>query len=169
MTGGVPAFVHDTLQVLGGQGAQDAEGLFVDGVVVPGQLLGRLDADLRDLGRAVPVAGVVPGQVEAEAFHPVLREPDLVEVEGVGDVVVLHPGEVPDQPGDGVGVGSRPTVQFAGAEAVEGGMDFFLDAAEAVDEDVLGMHTDHHRKSPPLTRPESPRERGHCPSSAAGR
>ncbi len=80
------------------------------------------------------------GQVESEGLLEVLGEPDLVQAEGVGDVVVLDPGEMPDQPGDGVGSRAGPGVQVVGAEALDGGVDFFLDAAVTVDEDVLGMH-----------------------------
>src|SRR5690348_14392155 len=70
-------------------------------------------------------------------------------------MIVLHTGEVPDEPGDGVGLGGGRRVEVVGTQAVEGGVDFFPDAAVTVDEDVLCMHssTIAHR---PLNRPRIP-------------
>lgn len=95
---GIPALVHDPLEVLGGQPAHELQGLFVHGVVVPGQQVTGVDPHLGDLRGAVPVPRVPARQIEPEALLPVLREPDLVEPRGVRDMVVLDAGEVPDQP-----------------------------------------------------------------------
>src|SRR5690606_18881907 len=56
---------------------------------------------------------------------------------------VLDPCEVPDQPGDRVGLGGRAGVEVVRAEPLDRRVDLFVDTAVAVDEDVLGMHTAH--------------------------
>ncbi len=135
-------------------------------VVVAGQQAGGVDPHLGDLRGAVPVPGVVAGQPEAEALLPLPGQPHLVEPEGVGDMVVLDAGEVPDQPGDGVGAGGGAGVQAVGVQALDGGVDFFLDAAVALDEDVLRKHVSTIAQSvlrrPPFTRPPFT-----CPPSPA--
>ncbi|MEW1657693.1 hypothetical protein [Streptomyces sp. NPDC093707] len=58
----------------------------------PARCLSRLVA-------GVSVAGVVLGEGESERFVPLVGGPDLFGAGHPGDVVVLYPGEVPDQPG----------------------------------------------------------------------
>ncbi len=55
----IPALVHDPVVVLRRQSAQVRQRLVVHGVVVPGELPGRLDPHLADLRRGVAVARVL--------------------------------------------------------------------------------------------------------------
>ena len=61
----------------------------------------------------------VEGQVEAG--DEVLGGPHLLGAGRVGDVVVLHPGQVPDQPADRVRVRGRPGGELLLGQPVDGG------------------------------------------------
>ena len=68
---------------------------------------------------------------------------------------------------EAVCVGGGAGVQAVGVQALDGGVDFFLDAAVALDEDVLRMHTSTIAQSA-LTRAPFPRfPDPRCPSPAA--
>ena len=113
--------------------------VLVDGVVVAHQLRGGRPHG-RDLVGAVAVAGVPGVERQPEPLHPALGGPDLLGPEGVGQVVVLDAGQVPDQPGDRVGLGIDPEGQLPGFQAVEDPVDDLTDPVEGVGEQLGAGH-----------------------------
>ena len=113
--------------------------MVVHGLVVGGQQLGRGD-DRRDLVGAHAVADLTVTDGEMEPAGKALGRPDLLRViapEGplrAGDLPVLHPGGVPDEPGDGVGVRIDAPGQVLLGQAVEGPLDEVRRAAERFEE-----------------------------------
>src|ERR1700761_7283760 len=97
----IPILVHDAAQLVGGHAGDILQAQLVHGVVVAGQQV-RGGAHLRHLVGAVPEAGVVARQVEVEAVHPAVAGPHLFDAGHVGQLNVLHPRAVPDQPRDAV-------------------------------------------------------------------
>ena len=63
------------------------------------------------------VAVLVHAERQPEPLGPALGDPDLLGAGDAGDVVVLDAGQVPDQPGDGVGLGVGSPGQVVVAEA----------------------------------------------------
>ena len=122
-----------------------ADRLLVHGREVRRQQVG-VGAHLRHVGAGVAVADVagVEGQVEAVARSP--RAVHTCSSAGdVGDVVVLHPGEVPDQPGDRVGVRAGPVGELVVVEAVDDGGAALDDALEGVGQQLVRESCIHRR------------------------
>ena len=138
--GRVPARVHDPVQVLVGQAGQVAERPLVDGVVIAGKQLSRLDLDRRHLAGPVPVTGRGRQERQPEAVKPAVRQPHLLGARHVRDMIVLDPGQVPDQPGDGVRGAVGPVGQLAGRQAVQALMHLVMNPAEAVGQNVCCFH-----------------------------
>ena len=136
---GIPPAVDDPVQVGLADPVEVPQGLLVHGVVVPRQQVG-VRADRGDLVAALPVPGGVRGEREPEPRDPALRRPDLLDARDVGDVVVLHPREVPDQPGDRV----RAAVHAVGhrrlVEALDGPVHIGLDPVEEIAQQVDRVH-----------------------------
>ena len=83
----------------------------------------------------VAVADVVPVERQAELVGPP-TVPGLGAAGEPGDVVVLDPGRVPEQPHDGVAGAARAPVGLLGLQVV-GDVDVQLaDAVELVDDQV---------------------------------
>ena len=78
--------------------------------------------------------------VEVEPLDPALAEPHLLGAGGVRDLGVLHAGGVPDQPGDGVGVGRDPVGELLVGQSVDGRHAVLEDPLEEVDVDVCWGH-----------------------------
>src|SRR5205807_1999746 len=134
--GRVPVGVHDAGQ-LGGCHARDVgQRELVHFVVVAGQQLGGC-VHLRDLVGAVPVAGVVARQVETEPVDPAVAGPHLLDPGHMGQLDVLHPGTVPDQPGDAVGVRSRAVIGQLVGQPVGEIVDVFDQSGERVAKQLL--------------------------------
>jgi hypothetical protein len=108
-------------------------------VVVPGEQVRGVDAYRRDVLGVVAVTRGRCGQRQPEPLVPPARGPDLLGVGDAGDVIVLHAGEVPDEPRDGV------RVVDAGAELLRGQplddvVHVLANAAEGVGQQVHGVH-----------------------------
>ena len=89
----VPALVDHPVQVRIRDAGDQPDRLLVHRVLIPGEQVAGGHRDLRDLLRAVPVAGVVGLERQLEplaVLGPYLRRPERVR-----HVVVLHPGQVP--------------------------------------------------------------------------
>src|SRR5882757_2055540 len=142
----VPALVHHPVQVGVGQVPHIGEGPVVHGVVVPGEQGGVGDLHLGDVGRAVAVTDGGRREGQPEALLPALRGPDLVVAGDLGDVVVLYSGEVPDQPGDRVGLAVGALGELVGGQPVDGFVHHFPDPAEGVGEQFSGVHGDSLRE-----------------------
>jgi hypothetical protein len=116
--GWVPVAVHDPVEVVGRQGGQVLDGARLDRVVVLGEGGDALGPDPRHLLGGVPVADVVGMGGEPEAGGPAVGHPHLLGPDVLGDVGVLHPGDVPHQPADRVGAGLGGGGQVLGREPV---------------------------------------------------
>ncbi len=104
----------------------------VDGSVVVAEQ-GSLDADGADVLEAMAVTGGLLVERQLEPLAPPLGRPHLFVVEGAGEMVVLDPREVPDQPGDGVGLRFRAEGEVRDVEAVDHLFDAGGDALESVE------------------------------------
>ena len=97
----VPAAVDDAVQLLGVDPPEVLEGERVHRLVVLDEVLQPLDPHGVHLLGGVAVADVVLVEGQAEPLGPAVV-PRLPPAGEAGDVVVLHPRGVPEQPGDGV-------------------------------------------------------------------
>ena len=131
----VPGRVHDPVQVGVPEGAQVADGLLVHRVVIAGQQLAGLRADGVHLLEGMPVAVVGRVEGQREPLRPPLAEPDLGPAGHVGDVIVLDPGEMPDQPGDRVALAVGPGGQLLGREPVDALGNDLTNPAEGIGQD----------------------------------
>ena len=98
------------------------------GVVVAGQH-GCVRAHHTGLLGGLVVAGVDAVEGQREAVGPAFADPQLVLVPDLGQVVVLHPGQVPDQPGDAVCLRVRPEGQQLRTGILEHGVHDSADPA----------------------------------------
>lgn len=120
------------------------DGERVDGLVVAGEQV-RLGRDLLrhrgDLrGRVAETdLGGVRGQ--AEPGRPASVGPHLRHAERARDVIVGHPAQVPDQPGDGVGVRIEAPRELLLCESGHNREDRFPDAAEGVGQQFGTRHS----------------------------
>jgi hypothetical protein len=89
----------------------------------------------------VAVAGVRRIRVEPEAGSPVVTDPELVGVEQLSDVMVLHAGEVPHQPGDRVRVRRRSFGQPAEVDTDDGVSRQRWDAPVELEKQRSNVHT----------------------------
>lgn len=98
---GVPALVDDPIQLGLFELGEEPGDLVLNIFVVAGQLF-TASLHLADLLGRVTVPGVGWSQRQSEGFHPLSTGPDLFDTRDLGDMVVHHPGQVPDEPGDRV-------------------------------------------------------------------
>ena len=119
--GRIPPPVDDAVEIGRDQGGQHCPGAAVYGVEVIQKGGRRLWPDRRHLRGGVAVADVRRIRIEAEARGPVVPNPKLLRTEDLGDVMILDPGEVPDQPADGIGSGAGRFCQPVDVNAVDGG------------------------------------------------
>src|SRR5665213_583289 len=151
----VPTGVDDPLEPVVGDRGQVGHGGGVDVLEVVEEQVG-FDDDQAHLGGIVPVAGVGPIEGKVEPFGPSAVQPALVGAPEVGDVVVLDPGEVPDQPGDGVGLGVRPEGQLLGGESVGRGVHPVPDPLEGVHQKFVAAHRRPPRSGPSVVHQHAP-------------
>src|SRR5690606_18047943 len=133
-----------------------------------GQHLGALGPDRRHLLGPVAEAGVLRVGIHAEAAGPVPRLPDLRLVEQLGHVVVLHPGEVPDDPADRVAARLGRRRQLLDGEAVDGLVDVLGDAAVQLEQQVVDLHGASRRSPVPAPGSLPPRRLEGAVHSASG-
>jgi hypothetical protein len=88
----------------------------------------------------VSVAGVLGLERQPEPLHPAPGGPDLLGLKGVGQMIVLDPGQVPDQPGDRVHLGVQAERQLLGREAVDNPADDLTDPANGIDKQLGTGH-----------------------------
>ena len=115
------------------------DGLAVDRVVVADQPI-RRRAHGVDLGARVAVAGRAAIERKGELVAPALGRPALLNTGGVGNVVVLDPGQVPDEPRDRVGLAVRPPAEQVGVEALDRAVHRLPHAGERVNEEIRRLH-----------------------------
>ena len=108
---------------------------FEDCVVVAPEQLGP-GVDQGNLVGAVAVADVEDFQLQAEPISPTARDPYLFVSCHPCDVVILDPGQVPDQPGNGVGLAIGPEGQRLGGNAVEDVVHLIPDPAKSIPEQL---------------------------------
>jgi len=119
-------------------------------VVEEGDGLGAEPGDVLDVHA---VAGLPVVEGEREPLCEALRGVDLLGAGDLGDVVVLHPGEVPDQPADRVGPRRRGLGELVDGQAVDGPGDHALDVVEGGCEQFVDAHASWPtRLSTPVNR-----------------
>lgn len=138
----IPGFVDDAGQVGVLDRRQVLERLRLDRLVVLDEQV-RVGRDLLrhrgDLLGRVPVADF-PGVGQAEPGSPATVGPHLRHAERARDVIVGHPGKVPHQPGDGVGVGIEAPGELPGREPLHDRENRFPDTAEGVGQQFRSRH-----------------------------
>ena len=119
----------------------EVDGLTVDGVVVPNQ-----DSGTHVHGGGLLGILTIPGgqglEREIEALGPALGHPDLFATGHCGQVIVLDPGQVPDEPGNGIGLVVDPKGQRLDGDAVEDGMDRPANSPEPFQQYPGAIHDD---------------------------
>ncbi len=98
----IPVLVDHPLEVVLSETAEVGDRPVVDGIVVADEV-GSRPSHAGHVVCRVAVAVVLRVRSPSEALVPTVGQVALLLAGGLGDVVVLHPGEVPDEPGDGVG------------------------------------------------------------------
>ena len=117
VTGGFQTRIDHTLELRWRQPLDERCRPSIDGGQVPHQHLGSRRAYGQHFFRTMPVARVGRVGLQPDLLSPWPGEPELVDLEQFGDMVVLHPGEVPGQPADGVRTGTWRPGQLVGVEA----------------------------------------------------
>src|SRR5699024_4331347 len=115
-----PIVVDHPVQIRVAERTDVPVGNRVDRVVVVGQQLRRIHPHRGDVGVAVTESYRLDRQIEVESATESLRRPHLFGAGGIGDVVVLHPSEVPDQPRDRVRGIVEPHVEIIHGEPAHG-------------------------------------------------
>ena len=88
----------------------------------------------------VTKAGVARRERESEQTDEAVRVPDLLVPEGFGEMTVLNPRKVPDEPRHGVrGIVDLAEQSLVG-DVVEGAMDDAFDAREHIGQDLCARH-----------------------------
>jgi hypothetical protein len=75
-------------------------------------------------------------QRQVEPRGPAANRPLLLDARDLGHVIVLDPGEVPDQPGDRVGLGVEPGGEGLLVKALDRLVHHAVHPLEPVDEQV---------------------------------
>ena len=135
----VPPLVDHDVEVVGPDPGEVGSGARRHGVVVAREQVGAR-ADLADLLRRMAVAVVADRQRQPEPVGPAVVHPRLAGAGHVGDVVVLDPGQVPHQPGDGVGLGVGSPGQLVVAQPFHHSMDQLPHAAQGIDHQLAHVH-----------------------------
>ena len=143
VTGGIPAPVDHTIEVVGRQTSEHGRGAALDLVQVGEQHLRALRPDGLDLPGAVAVARVGRVGLEPETARPVPARPDLLGAEQLGDVVVLHPGQVPHEPPDRVGTRFGGPADLLLVESVHGAGRQWWDAVVDLEQQRRSIHGLH--------------------------
>ena len=114
-----------------------------------------------------------PGR-QPEPRRPATGRPYLRHAERGREVVVLHPGEVPDQPAHRVGAGVDPVGELPGRQPVKHVSDVFPDPPEPVDKQLrtsshAAIISPWHGARPVRARPAARSRRSPSPPAAASR
>ncbi len=102
-------------------------------VVVDEQLSG-LAPQLGDLAAVMTVAVIVDRERTAEAVPPAISRVHLLGARNSGDVIVLDPGQMPEQPADRVGTRVDPLGQLSLVKPVGNVRDGALNSFEGIDQ-----------------------------------
>src|ERR1700733_12367794 len=153
-----PAPVDDPRQVGVGYLGDQLHRLRVRRLVVLRQQFGRRGGGphLGRLRGRVAVADVRRPGRQPEPRRPARSGPYLRGVKRLGNVVVLHPGQVPDEPADRVGAGGDLMGELGRGQLGEHVKNVLPDPAESVDEQVsAGGHWSIIARERPRYRPGS--------------
>src|SRR5262249_966918 len=89
---------------------------------------------------AVAPAGRRVARRQPEPLGPAVLHPDLVVAAGGGEMIVLDPGQVPDQPADGIRLLRWAVGELGGGQAAGDAAGHFADSVKAVDQQVSALH-----------------------------
>ncbi len=134
--GWVPAGVDDSPEVGLAERPQVLDRVVAHVGHVGGQQFGAHAADLGDLGGAVRVAGLAGAERQGESAHPSARRPNLLAAGNVGDLGVLNPADVPEQPRDRVGLRIDSCLELRARQAGDRARRRLPHAPDRIDEDV---------------------------------
>ncbi|OLT17326.1 hypothetical protein BJF80_04060 [Serinicoccus sp. CUA-874] len=120
----------------------------MDGTGIPHEQVRVAQLEPADLRGVLPVAHRVRRVGQVETLVPPLV-PRLLLPRELGELGVLLPEQVPEQPAHGVRLVVRPPPKLLGRQPVEHGTHPLLHAGEAVGEQVLeGVHRQHGSPAP---------------------
>src|SRR5215510_2173858 len=125
------------------------------------QELPRGDAKRSHLRWGVPLPLVIRVRLHAKLGVPSLTNPGLLLVEQPRNAIVLHPRQMPGQPGNRIGVMAGLTMNFVEAEASERPVQYTVNPVQSIEYYILGFHG-----PPPLT-PQRDSRRNHPSISQA--
>src|SRR5438094_2456152 len=94
----------------------------------------------------VPLTLIIGVRLHAKLGVPSLTNPGLLLVEQPRDAIVLHPCQMPGQPGNRIGVRAGLTVHFVECEASERPAQYAANPVQGIEYYLLGLHG-----PPPLT------------------
>ncbi len=140
VTGGSQLRSTTRVEVTVVERAQESQRLVVHVLEVADQC-GRIGRHRLHEVRVVAVAGVCDVDRQPEPVGPSLGRPDLFLAVEPGDVIVLDAGQVPDEPGDGVGLAVRPEGQLLGREPVDRGVHGVTNPLEGVLQHISTRHS----------------------------
>ncbi len=136
----IPRGVDDAIEIVPAQRPQVRDGARMHRVVIAQQQI-RRDVHLPHVVRRVPESDVGQRERQRESIGPAVRDPDLVVARGVGDVIVLHAGEMPGQPRDRVRVRIDVIRQGVAGQPVEGRVHRLRDAVESIFQQLELIHS----------------------------
>ena len=110
-----------------------------DGVVISEQCRG-VEVDGGHLGGGVPVPVLGLGEGQSASLRPARRHPDLGCAGHAGDMVVLHPGQVPHEPVDRIRLGVETGRQVVDGQAFDGLVHGVADPTAGVGEQFSACH-----------------------------
>ena len=135
----VPVLVHHAVEVRLAQALDVLDRMPVDGFVIPDEQVG-WHPDRSHFRAGVPVAGLGWRERQPEPFGPAFRRPGLLGARHVGDVIVLDPGQVPDQPRDRVPPAVWPERQLVLGQTAHGAQHHAVDPAEHLGQQFADRH-----------------------------
>ncbi len=131
--GRVEALVDDAIEIGAAEPMKVGHRRRMDGVVVLEQQPAA-DRDGADLLARLSVARRLRAERKAEALLEALGRVHLLAAGDFGDMVVLHPAQVPDQPGDRIGAGIGSCRELLLGEVLDGAVHGLPHAVEGVGE-----------------------------------
>src|SRR5215510_6286041 len=94
----------------------------------------------------VPLPLIIGVRLHAKLGVPSLTDPGLLLVEQPRNAIVLHPRQMPGQPGNRIGVMAGLTMNFIQCEASERPVQYTVNPVQGIEYYILGFHG-----PPPLT------------------
>src|SRR5215468_9792907 len=88
----------------------------------------------------MPLPLVIGVRLHAKPDVPSLTDPGLLLIEQPRDAIVLHPRQMPGQPGNRIGVMAGLTMNFIECEAGERPVQYATNPVQGINYYILGFH-----------------------------